>query len=102
RVGERVVRRLGVQHEGRLVRQATVLVGLGCADDRDAAAHPPEIAAHPFPPAGRKCGRAISSVASWKTTSTGMPMRSFAGSGTTPTGVGIRRGPSAGAPTAIT
>ena len=102
RVGERVARRLGVQHEGRLVRQLAVLVRLARADDRDAAAHVAQRRGSRAAPAGRKCGSAISGVASTNVTSTGMPMRICAGSGSTPTRFVIMRGPSSSSTIAST
>ena len=102
RVGERVARRLGVQRERRLVRQPAHLVGLADADDGHPAAEPTEAGAHRPSSAGRKCGSAISSDTSAKVTSTRMPMRSLAGSGSTPTRFVIIRGPSSSSTIAST
>src|SRR5581483_5777098 len=98
RIGERVPRRFGVERERGLPGELPVLVRLARADDRDAAAHAAEIAAH----AGRKRGSATSAETSSNTTSTGMPILIFAGSGSTPTRFVIRRGPSASSTIAIT
>src|SRR5207247_10515083 len=90
RVGERVARRVGVELEGRLVRQLPVLVRLGRAHDGDSAPHAARLRAH----AGRKRGSATSGDTSSNTTSTGMPIVIFAGSGAMPTRLVIIRGPS--------
>src|SRR4029077_2621235 len=71
-VGEGVARGLGMEREGRLVRQLPVLVRLPRADDRDPPAHAAEIPAHD---AGRKRGSAISGDTSSNTTSTAIPIR---------------------------
>src|SRR5439155_18081425 len=99
-VGERVSRRLGVELEGGLVGQLPVLVGFVGADDRDAPAQAAEVAlgAH----AGRKWGSAISDDTSSNTTSTGIPIRIFAGSASMPTRFDMRRAPSSSSTIAMT
>jgi hypothetical protein len=51
RVGERVVRRLHVERQGRLARQSPEFVRLGDAGDRDRAPKPLRIGDHLSPPA---------------------------------------------------
>src|SRR5262249_41637581 len=94
RVRECVGGGLHVQLECRFVWQAAELIRFGNPDDGDAPAQRSSGGAHE-PPAGRNFGSVISSVMSSKTTSSSMSQRTCAGSGSTPTILLNKRGPSA-------